>query len=210
MGVLRLRVVGVEVGEAHVGDGLPVARGGLNVAVELMVEGMLLDAVEELQRTLQRLSVARGTHIFRHAVEREADGVELLLRVLRLPLVVQAPEDAALLGVEEVVDDVVFGPSGCREVFRLAQHAVGRRERPEDARVEDGTFVGCLHELAVAGHLSVESPVLFIHHILQPETQDVVFQYILHLGLHCVYKLFHFLFRKYSPPVLKGLGGFIS
>ena len=77
-----------------------------------MVEGVLLDAVEELQGIVQGLAVAGGTGILRQAVDGEADGVELLLRVLGPAQVVEAPVDAALLLVDEVVNDVVLGPRG--------------------------------------------------------------------------------------------------
>ena len=48
MRVLRLGIVGVGLREPHVGNGLPLARQGLNIAIVLAVESMLFDAVKEL------------------------------------------------------------------------------------------------------------------------------------------------------------------
>ena len=79
-----------------------------------MVERVLLDAVEELQGIVKCLAVARGTDIFRQAVDGKADGVELLARVQGLPFAVEAPVDAAKLLVDEVADEVVLGASGSR------------------------------------------------------------------------------------------------
>ena len=54
MGVLRLRVVGVEFGETHVGYLAPLTRRRLDVAVVDSVERMLLNAVEEAEGCLGR------------------------------------------------------------------------------------------------------------------------------------------------------------
>ena len=49
---------------------------------------MFLNAVKQLQGTLQCLAVARGTGIFRHTIDGKADGIELLLGVKRVALAV--------------------------------------------------------------------------------------------------------------------------
>ena len=181
MGVLRLRVVSIEVGETHVGNRLPVARHCLDVAVIFMVERVFFYALIELEGHIECLMVASGTSILRQAIDHEANGIELFLRVAWLAEVVQTPISAAILRVDEVVEDVVFGTCCGIKVFRLAEHTIGCRERPEDASVQDSTFVGRLHEFAAARHLSVEAAMLVVLHLFEPEAQNVVFQYFLHL-----------------------------
>ena len=45
VGVLRLRVVGIQFRQAHVFYHAPLSRAGFDVAVVLFVEGVLLDTV---------------------------------------------------------------------------------------------------------------------------------------------------------------------
>ena len=197
MGVLRLGIVGIKVRQAHVGNGLPVTCTSLYVAVVLRIKGVLLDAVEKLQGILQRLTVARGTGILGESVDGEPYGIELLLRVERIALVINAPIDAAVFRVDEVVDEVVLGTGGGSEVSpnsvlsgfvaessasgteitigtRGAEYAIGCRERPEDAGIQYSTLLGLRMQHAPPVHATIEAAVLAVLHLVKPETQDVV------------------------------------
>ena len=96
----------------------------------LMVEGILLDALIELESIVEGLSVARGTDILRQAIDCEADGIELLLRIEGLSLAIEAPIHTAILWVDEMVDEVLLCPCGHLEILGVAEDAVGRGERP--------------------------------------------------------------------------------
>ena len=203
VGVLRFGEVGIELRQAHIGNGLPVAGHGLDIAVVFCVEGMLLNAVEQLQGTLQSLPVASGTGILRHAVEGKADGIELLAGVQRHPLVVHAPVDTAILLVNEVLDEVLLGTGSHFKVFTNLlllvtcllplQHPIGCRERPEDAGIENGSLFGLGVQHTRAVHTSVESAMLAVYHLVHPEGQDVRGEHLLHLSFQSLYALVHFL-----------------
>ena len=64
MGVLRLRIVGVELRETHVGNLAPLARASLDITIIKTVERMFLDALVELDGIVECLAVVGGTGIF--------------------------------------------------------------------------------------------------------------------------------------------------
>ena len=120
--------------------------------------------------------VARRTSVFRQAINHETDGVELLLGVFRLTFVIYTPIGAAVFHIEEMFDDVFFGTSGCFKVFGLAKHTIGGGERPQDAGIQDAALVSRLHQFAFARHLAVETTVLLVLHLVEPEVENVVFE----------------------------------
>ena len=190
VGVLALGVVLVLVGEPHVTDGLPVARASLDVASVDGIPGVALDVLEEVEGDLQRLVVARGSRVLREPVYGETDGVELLLRVQRTSQVVHGPVNATLLAVEEMAEEVVLGARGSLETalaqvltpgVLLGQHAAGCRERPEDAGIQDSTFLGLGMQRTVAVHATVPAAMLVVLHLVQPERQ-----YVLRQALQCL------------------------
>ena len=146
---------------------------------------MFLDAVVQVKRIFQGLPVARGTDIFRQSVEGKADGIELLPGVLGLSLVVEAPIDATIFLVDEMIDEIVLGVGGRLQILLLTQDTVGSRERPEDTGIEDSPLLclGMQHLLGI--DTPIEAPVLAIHHLGAPEVQDVLLKNILHLTFHC-------------------------
>ena len=143
---------------------------------------MLLDAVKQLDGIIQRLLVAGSSGIFAQAIDHEPDGVELLLGIFGIAQIVHRPVGAAKLVVVEILNNVVLDECCRHQVLRIAQHAVGSREGPQDAGREDAALVGVFDELALTGHLAVETAVLVVYHIGQPKVQDVVFQHILNFG----------------------------
>ena len=143
---------------------------------------MLLDAVKQLDGIIQRLLVAGSSGIFAQAIDHEPDGVELLLGIFGIAQIVHRPVGAAELVVVEILNNVVLDECCRHQVLRIAQHAVGSREGPQDAGREDAALVGVFDELALTGHLAVETAVLVVYHIGQPKVQDVVFQHILNFG----------------------------
>ena len=102
VGVLRLWIVGIKVGKTHVGNLSPLAGASLDIAVVGMIERMLLDAVEQLDRLVESLLVVGGACIFRQSVDGEAYCIELLLGVDGIAICIQLPEDSAILLVDEV------------------------------------------------------------------------------------------------------------
>ena len=140
------------------------------------VEGVAFDVAVQLLRIVQCLAVAGGTCVFAQSIDGESDGVGLLPAVEHVSLCIQTPEDTALLGIDEAVDEIVSGPCGCLQVFRPVQDPVGGSERPEDAGVEDGSLFGIRHGVAAAVYPSEESAVAAVGHPVEPERQDVLFQ----------------------------------
>ena len=143
-----------------------------------MVERVFLNALIELEGHIECLMVASGTSIFRQTIDHEANGIELFFGVAWLAEIIEAPIGSTILGVDEMVEDVILGTRGSFEVFRLAEYAIGCRESPEDAGIQDGTLVGGLHQLAASGHLAVEASVLMVLHLVEPEAENVVLQHV--------------------------------
>ena len=83
----------------------------------LGIERMFLNALVEFDGIVQCLTVACSTSILREAVDGETDGVELLLRVERTALVVDAPVDTTILVVDEMLNQIILGPSGSLQIL---------------------------------------------------------------------------------------------
>ena len=77
-------------------------------------------------------AVDGGAEMLRKAVDCEGKRVEPLLGVERLPLRSYRPEDAALLLVDEMREEIVAGTQSRLLILRLACGAVSGREHPED------------------------------------------------------------------------------
>ena len=184
MGVLRLGEVGIELRESHIGYRLPVTAGGFDITVVLMIEGMLLDTIEKRQRIVKGLMITRSPGIFRQAVDGKADGIELLAGVQRLSLIVETPIDTAILLVDEVTDEVVLGIGGRLQIAFVFQHAIGGREGPEDAGIEDCSLLRICMKHLLTVDTPVEPSVLPVYHLGLPERQDVLHKHILHLLTH--------------------------
>ena len=179
------RAVLVLVGEPHVGYGLPVTCQRLYVAVVLGVEGMALYTVIQREGAVERFLVARCARQLRHAVDGESDGIRLLFGVLRCAVGIEAPVHAAILLVYKMVDDVVLCAQSGVKVFFVAEHTVGSGKRPQYAGVENGALLGVSHKMVVAVDASVETATLTVDHTVEPESQYVVGETLVHLLFHC-------------------------
>ena len=71
------------------------------------------------------------------------------------------------------------------------QHSVGCRERPQDAGIEDGTLLCLGVQYAVAVNTTIETSMLVVLHLVEPEAQDVVLQHILHFTFDGLSHLSH-------------------
>ena len=172
MGVHCLRRVGVFVAQAHVGYGLPVACGCLDVAALNAIAAVGLDNAEEIHCKGERLLVGRNAVIFREAVNHEADGVELLLCIGGSAVGIHTPVRSAEFAVDEVLHDVIFRTGCVLKVLGTAQHAVGGGESPEDAGVEDGALCGIGVEAVVAVAAAIVTAAR-IRHFLHPVGKDI-------------------------------------
>ena len=152
-----------------------------------MVEGVLLDTIEERQRIVKGLMITRSPGIFRQAVDGKADGIELLAGVQRLSLIVETPIDTAILLVDEVTDEVVLGIGGRLQIAFIFQYTIGGREGPEDAGIEDCSLLRICMQHLLTVDTPVEPSVLTVYHLGLPERQDVLHKYILHLLTHRFY-----------------------
>ena len=92
-----------------------------------------------------------------------------------------------------MLNDIVLGARGSLQVLRVLQHTESSREGPQYAGIQDGTFLGILMQLAVAVHPAVKATMLIVHHLVEPETQDVILHHILHLSFQHIYLSHHFL-----------------
>ena len=124
MGILRLGGVPKQVAPRVV-PAPPLAAEGVKVAPVDRVMGVLLDQAVDRNRLLQRRDVARRAVVFRQAVDSEDLPVHLLVRIVGLAVRADRPEQAAVLLVDEPVDEVAVGPSRHFQVFRVAVGAVG-------------------------------------------------------------------------------------
>ena len=184
MSVLRFRVVRIKLREPHVSYWLPVTCGSLDIAIILAVEGVFLNTLIEFNSIIERLMVACRTGILRHSVDGEADSIELLLRVEWLSLIVHTPKDATILLVNEVVNNILLGPCSSLQIFWIAQHTIGCRERPQDTSIQDGAFLCLGMQFLTAINTTIEAPVLTILHLVEPEAQDILLKNILHFPTH--------------------------
>ena len=144
---------------------------------------MLFYAVIQIERVLQGLSVTRGTGIFRQTVDGKANGIELLLRVLRLTLVVETPIHAPIVGIDKMIDEITLGTICHFQIFWFAKHPISRRESPQDTGIQDGALIGIGMQYILIVDTSVETTVLLVLHLVNPKAKDVVFQHLAHLLL---------------------------
>lgn len=90
-------------------------------------------------------AVAGGAEMLRKTIDCEGKRVEPLLGVERLPLRSYRPEDAALLLIDEMREQIVAGTHGGLLILRLACSVVSGGKRPEDT-VLLGSGVGSAPE----------------------------------------------------------------
>ena len=200
MRVLRLGVVGIKVRQTHILHHTPLTGTCLYITIINVIQGMLLYVLIELYCIVECFMITRSTRILTESVDGKTNSIELLLRIFRLSLIVQTPEDTTIFMVDKMTDEVFFRPCSSLQILLFTQYTVGSRERPEDPCIKDSPLVSLLDELSTSGHLTVETAVLIILHLIKPETQDVVFQHILHLHFHGCYNMrvsflipYHFL-----------------
>jgi hypothetical protein len=118
-------------------------------------------------------TLTNGTNIFAHAIEHEAEGIELLLRVNGIALIVEFPVCATIHGVDEMLKDIVLGTGSRSKILRLAEHTIGSREAPQDSGIEYSALACLLHENALTCHTTIEAAVFLILKP-KPEREDVV------------------------------------
>ena len=180
VGVHRLRHVGVLGAQAHVLQRVPEAVQSLGVATVNAVAAVRLDVAEKAHGIVQRLGVARSPRILAESIDGKAQRIELLLGVERSAVGCYRPEHASVLMVVEAVDDLALGACSHLQVRLVAQHAVGGREGPEDARIEDGSLGSVGVQLVVSVATAMEAAAR-IHHVFDPIWQYVAGQALPHL-----------------------------
>ena len=181
MGVHGLGIVAVLFRQSHVLYGLPVAGASLQISAFDRVQAMVLDAAPQSYGQFQRLFFAGGAEILRTTVHREGDGVELLFGIERLAVRGEAPVDAAEFGVVETVPYLHESIAGGAEVFFLAEKPVGRRKCPQYAGVQYGSLGRFRIQAAGAVDPAAE-PSCRVLHLVQPEGENVVFEFGEDLG----------------------------
>ena len=118
-------------------------------------------------------TLTKRTDIFAHAIEHEAEGIELLLRVNGIALIVEFPVCASIHRVDEMLKDIVLG-TGCRsKILSLAEHTIGSREAPQNSGIEYSALACLLHEHSLTSHTAIETAILLILKP-EPEGEDVV------------------------------------
>ena len=92
-----------------------------------------------------------------------------------------------------MLNDIVLGARGSLQVLRVFQHTESSREGPQDTSIQDSAFLCLWVQLALTIHPAVKATMLIVHHLVEPETQDVILQHVLHLALHHINTFVHFL-----------------
>ena len=199
MRVHRSRPVFVLIAQSHVGNGLPVARKGLNITIVQAVEGVAFDAVAKVFCLLQGPFIARGSCIFAQSVDGKTEGVGLLFGVERTPLGIQTPKNATLLRVDKVGHEIFFGPGCSLQVFGFTQNTIGSGKGPQYARIENRSFFGIGHRVAVAVYAPQKAATAMVYHLIKPKRQDVLGEF----GLQFVFQSLqrHFLFSSSSAII---------
>ena len=144
---------------------------------------MFLDTVEELYGIVESLLVASGAHIFAQSVDHKSNGIKLLLGVLGIAMAVERPIGASIFAVDEMGNDIVLGSCCHFKIFRPTEHAICSRECPQDATIENATLFSVGMQVAMTVDAAIESTVLAVNHVVNPEGQDVARKHILHFLL---------------------------
>ena len=160
MGIHRTGTILILIRETHVCNRIPLTGQCLDITVVLGIKGMLLDVMIQGDSDIQCLLVACCTGILRETI----DGISLLLGIKRIALIVNAPVDAAIFLVEEMIAHILLGTSGSLEILRLLQYTVGSRKSPEDSGIHHRTLLGFRMYLVVTVYTSVKATVFFIFH----------------------------------------------
>ena len=176
MGVHRLVGIDVVGRQRHIFQRREIACERFRIAAALRIGIVLLHRVEKCNRRLQRVGVAGQLIQLAEPVDGEALGVELLFVVERLARGTDAPVDAAVVGVDEMLQEPVAGRNGRRETFRIARQAVGRRERPDEPGVQDDAARRVGEDFAGGGNLPVEAAARVAQR--EPEGQNILPQFI--------------------------------
>ena len=85
MGVHGACSVFVFVTQSHVGDGLPIHRQCLNVALPSTVKGATFNVSEQALGHAQRVFAACSSNVLGQTVNRKGDGIDLFFCVKGLP-----------------------------------------------------------------------------------------------------------------------------
>jgi len=86
-----------------------------------------------------------------------------------------------------MVENIVFGTSSHLKILGFLQHTIGSRKRPQDASVEDGSFLCFWMQHLFSINTPVESTILVVYHFAKPKVQDIVLHNILHFLFHGFY-----------------------
>ena len=191
MGVHRLARVLVLVAKAHVLNGFPLARKGLDVAIPVAVEAVFFNRFKQFYSVVESLAVASGSRVFAQSIDGEALRVDLFLRVERLAVGRKRPVHASEVIIIKLVYDVTLGARGRLQVFGLAQQAVSRRESPQYAGVENSPLGRVGVQFVVAVYASVEAALHVVCHLFHPERQYAGRQFMLHFRAERGYLIVH-------------------
>ena len=130
--VLRLGLVQVDCGKAHVGNRLPAPAERLQVAA-MAGPGVLFDQAVDGDRLVQGIALDGGAMVLREGVERESLAVDLLAVAKDGAIGRDGPVESPVHPVVEPGHEVAVGVIGHGEVVGVTVHRVGRSIGPEDA-----------------------------------------------------------------------------
>ena len=102
------------------------------------------------------------------------------LNIKWIPFGIHAPINASILPVDEIVENIGFSTIGSFQIFLISCHAIGGRECPKDAGIEDGSLLRSWHQLVMTIDLAIVTPILMVCHMVDPIVQDVMVQDIPH------------------------------
>ena len=157
--------------QGHVLQRGEIPRERLGVAAVLLVGKVGFHHLVQVDGVFQGVFIAAHLVEFGQAVDGETLGIELFLAVQALPFRGDAPIDAAVFVVAEVVQEPVAGMHGRHQVFGLLQLAVRGGEAPDEAGVQDDAAGGVVEDGAVGGDLSVEAAARVFQ--FKPVREDV-------------------------------------
>ena len=180
-GVHGLAGVEILVAQALIGELLPVATLPFDVAAVDRVVGVRLQQVEEPLGEVEALRVLSRSVVLREAKGPKGLSVVMLAVGDRIAAAVHLPVETAVGLVPKDPSEVVVGAASHRKVSLATQVSVGDGVGPKDACAEDRRARHVVSDLEVIGHRPVETAVLLIDGVSDPEGQDVSCQLRLHL-----------------------------
>ena len=163
--------------------GSPVAVDVFEVAAVAGVGAVLLEQVEGAAGVVEAAGVAGGEGVLAEGVDGEAFAVDDFGRIEFGAVLLDLPEEAAVLLVPEVLEEEVDAASGhFGGAGRLGQTAFERGKPPDEAALGVDILFGAGKSVALLVEVGEEAAMFLVERAGEPEWNDSVVEVVLDGG----------------------------